>query len=652
MPNSPERRLAAILVADMVGYSQLIERDEAGTVARLKSDRVELIDATIADHGGRIVRLAGDGALVEFPSVVEAAQCAIDIQRGMPARNAERREDQQIVFRMGVNLGDIIVEDDNLHGEGINVAARLESLSEPGGILLSQEAARYVEGKIDAELEFVEERTVKNIERPVRIFRVVLKATGKTRTGLGWAKWRFKHRAFVTTALLVSAILVGGSYVWLSQDHPWGLTQASAPKSEEADLFALPNGPSVAVLPFQYLSTDTDRAFVADGMTEEITAALSLFQGLRVVARTSTAAYKDRSVDVRTLGDELGADYAVEGSVQLAGDTVRVTAQLVSTDTGDHLWSEAYEGALTAEQLFSVQAEIAAKVSAAVASPHGGAIAITVRHDVSRRAPEHLSSYECVLTSGVDNLGLAATQRAITCLTAAVQRDPQYADAWASLSRTYRVAHVMDHNIAELSAKDLDGKDLLDLSLDAGQRAVELAPDSAAGHFALAESYFFLGEIDRFRVEADRALELNPNEPSHLGILGNHLAYSGLWDKGRRLAEKGIGLNPNGYQKWWWFAAAKDHFRKGEYEEALEFFHRSFYPKWWISHLHYVHTYAQLGEMEKARQALAELQRLRPGTTIADAVALQHTFNFEMDYIDEMVEGLRKAGMPEGNPPS
>ncbi len=170
--SAPKRRLAAILAADMVGYSRSIERDEAGTVARLKSDREALIDPSIEAHGGRIVRLAGDGALIEFPSVVEAAQCAIDIQRGMPKRNADRGEADQIVFRMGVNIGDILVEDDNLHGDGINVAARLESLCEPGGVLISEEAMRYVDGKVDAALEFVEERSVKNIERPVRIWRI------------------------------------------------------------------------------------------------------------------------------------------------------------------------------------------------------------------------------------------------------------------------------------------------------------------------------------------------------------------------------------------------------------------------------------------------------------------------------------------------
>ena len=333
-----ERRLVAILAADMVGYSRLIEQDEEGTVARLKSDRSDFIDPTITAHSGHIVRLAGDGALVEFPSVVEATQCAVDIQRGMIERNAARAEHEKIVFRMGVNLGDIIVEDDNLHGEGINIAARLESLAEPGGILLSQEAARYVDGKISAGLQFLEERTVKNIERPVRIWRVLLNGAGEKPHRLPQIPKKpkpAKHKYLIGFGL--ASIALASVLLWY---NPWILRDLQPFREDITQ--PLPDKPSIAVLPFANLSDDAKQEFFVDGLTEDLITDLAKLSGLFVISRNSVFTYKAKAVKVRQVAQELGVRYVLEGSVRRAGDTIRVNAQLIDGLNDRHLWAERF----------------------------------------------------------------------------------------------------------------------------------------------------------------------------------------------------------------------------------------------------------------------------------------------------------------------
>jgi adenylate cyclase len=302
-----DRRLSVILAADVVGYSRLMEQDEGGTLERLKAHRKEFVGPLIAEHRGRIVKLMGDGALCEFASVVDAVGCAVLIQRGMAERERDVPEDERIRFRIGVNLGDVIHEaDGDLYGDGVNVAARLEQLSEPGGVVVSGTAYDHLRGKLGYALENVGERRLKGIERPVRVYRVV----------------------------------------------PSGATAPPAP--------ALPDRPSVAVLPFDNMSADPAQAFFADGITEDLTTALSRLSGFFVIARNTMFTYKGRPVDVRAVGREVGVRYLLEGSVRKAADRVRVTAQLVEAATGNHLWAERYDGRL--DDVFAIQDEITASV--------------------------------------------------------------------------------------------------------------------------------------------------------------------------------------------------------------------------------------------------------------------------------------------------
>ena len=322
-----ERRLAAILAADVAGYSRLMGRDEAGTLARLKALRRELIDPMVAEHRGRIVKTTGDGLLIEFPSVVEAVACAITVQSGMGSRNAATPEDRRIEFRVGINSGDIIVEDGDIHGDGVNIAARLEGVAEPGGICVSAIVHDQVRDRLDCVFEDLGEQNLKNIARPVRVYRV--------ESGIGPRASR-----------PLSGVDAGG-------------TAAVQPAA-----LPLPDKPSIAVLPFQNMSGDPEQEYFVDGMVEEIITALSRIRWLFVIARNSTFTYKGRPIEVKEIGRELGVRYILEGSVRKGGSRVRITAQLIDAETGAHLWADRFDGLI--EDVFELQDKIALSVAGVI----------------------------------------------------------------------------------------------------------------------------------------------------------------------------------------------------------------------------------------------------------------------------------------------
>ncbi len=554
---APQRRLAAILAADMVGYSRLIETDEAGTVSRLKSDRQHLIDPTIAAHGGRIVRLAGDGALVEFPSAVEATQCAIDIQRGMPKRNAARGADEQIVFRIGVNTGDIIVEDDNLHGEGINVAARLESLCEPGGILISEETARYVEGKVDASLEFLQERAVKNIERPVRIWRVRLDrslshvGSPKT-TGSG-------RRRTVVLPLAASFVAVLGAVVI------WWFAGWMGPEVAE---HGSDGRSSLAVLPFANLSSDRDHEYFADGITRDITTDLSKIPELFVISRNSAFTYKGMIVKPEEVARDLGVRYILEGSVRREGNRVRINSQLVDGVTGGHLWADRYDGEMAS--IFELQDEVTRRIVSALA------LSLTAAESISERETANVEAYDAFLQGWRHYLLQSRSDfaKAIEFFERAVELDPTYSRAYAALAATYfqswkrfwhtdvgllrwhdaRVEAEANLRLGErrptslahqVSAELLLYRKRYDEALTVAERGVALDPNDADGRVTLAFVQSLSGQSDMALATMAEAMRRNPRYPAHyLHVLGLAQFAAGSLDQAADSFERASHLNP------------------------------------------------------------------------------------------------------------
>ncbi len=343
-----ERRLAAVLAADVAGYSRLMGADEEDTLARLKVFRKSLVDPAIAAHRGRIVKTTGDGMLVEFASAVDAARAAVEVQRSMAEQNAAVPQDKRIEFRIGIHVGDIIIDDNDIFGDGVNIAARLEGIAEPGGVCISDDAQRQIRGKIDIAFEDIGPQDLKNITEPMRAWRAQL----------------------------------GGSAASTIQLSSSTLQPQALP---------LPDKPSIAVLPFQNMSGDPEQEYFADGMVEEITTALSRFHWLFVIARTSTFTYKGRAVDVKQVSRELGVRYVLEGSVRKAGNRVRITGQLIDATTGAHLWADRFEGSL--ENVFELQDQVASGVVGAIDPKLLEAEIARIK----RKPPANLDAYDCFL---------------------------------------------------------------------------------------------------------------------------------------------------------------------------------------------------------------------------------------------------------------
>ncbi|HVH83282.1 MAG TPA: adenylate/guanylate cyclase domain-containing protein, partial [Steroidobacteraceae bacterium] len=450
-PVRAERKLAAILAADVTGYSRLMGADEEGALARLKAHRRELIDPKIEEHRGRIVKTTGDGILVEFPSVVDAVRCAVETQEGMVARNADVPQDCRIDLRVGVNLGDIIVEGDDIHGDGVNIAARLEGLAEPGGICISQTVLNLVSGKVPFEVEDAGEQALKNIDRPVHVYRI----------NMGSAARRLAS-------------------------------------PEQA--LPLPDKPSIVVLPFVNLSGDPEQEYFADGMVEDIITALSRMRWLFVIARNSSFAYKGRAVDARQVARELGVRYVLEGSVRKTANRLRIAGQLIDGSTGAHLWADRFEGAL--EDIFDLQDQMTASVVGAIA-PRLEQAEI---ERAKRKPTESLDAYDCHLR-GMASLyqwTKEGTSEALRMFYRAIELDPDFASAYGTAAWCY----VLRESYGWMTDRAEEIAETARLA----RRAVELGREDAAAlstsGMALA---YVVGDLDDGAAFIDRALALNPN---------------------------------------------------------------------------------------------------------------------------------------------
>jgi TolB-like protein/class 3 adenylate cyclase len=432
-----ERKLAAILAADVVGYSRLVGDDEAGTITRLRKLRKDFIEPVIADYHGRVVKLMGDGALVEFASAVDAVECAVAIQTGVAQREAVLPDDRRLAFRIGINVGDIIVEDGDILGDGVNVAARLEGLAEPGGICIARNVWNQVKAKLGLPFEPMGEHRVKNIAEPVTVYRVNLEAGGGALRRR--SPWR-PHRWQAAAAALVLVLVAGATGAWytlwrpLPVPAPVATIAASTGAAEARPALPLPDKPSIAVLPFENLSGDPKQERLAGGITEDVITDLSRFHELFVIARNSTEVYKGKPVDVREVARDLGVRYVLEGSLQIEGDRVRITAQLIDATTGNHVWADRYDRPL--EDVFAVQDEVTQKIASTLAAPWGGVLTQAGRESARRKPPQNLQAYDYYLL-GIEHKHRFTEEdnkKAHELLAKAIEIDPGFVRAYVGVA--------------------------------------------------------------------------------------------------------------------------------------------------------------------------------------------------------------------------
>ena len=628
-----ERRLAAILAADIVGYSRAMEADEEGTLARLKSFRLELFDPKVTEHRGRIVKTTGDGALVEFASSVDAVRCAVELQQALTERNEAAPESDRLLMRIGINIGDIIIDGKDIYGTGVNVAARLETLADPGGICISGRVLDQVEKNVEVGFAYLGPQSVKNIERPVNAYRVLLDPNdaGKVVGAPPFAGGvKPRKRLWFAAAALV-AIVASGSGLWLHQSRP-----DIEPARTERMAFPLPDKPSIAVLPFENLSGDPEQDYLGDGITENIIASLSKISQILVIARNSAFTYKNKPMKVQRVAEELGVRYVLEGSVQRSGEQLRVTAQLVDALEGHHLWSERYDREL--ENLFEVQDDITREIVLALHVKFTEGEEARVRH----RWTNNLQAWESAVRGYAlyEHLTKEDNARAREFFERAVELDPKYGWALAKLGFT----HLLDARMGYSADREQSFQKALEIAIE----TLELDDSVADGHMLLAIARLTERRHDEALVAGRRAIELDPNYPQAHAALAIVTRSVGLWDETIELTNTAVRLHPH-HPSWYLASLVIAHFFKGDFDTAIQTakegtrraesqFLEGFFLRLIAACL------VEVGRVEEANRHMAEAQRLNPSTT----EWYRGFFRFrDPDHLNLMLSALRKAGLPE-----
>jgi adenylate cyclase len=581
------RRLAAVLAIDMVGYSRHMEADEAGTLARQKSHRQEQIDPVLREHGGRVVKSTGDGLLVEFGSVIDALDSAVRVQRAIAEAEANTPKERRIQYRAGINLGDVVIDGDDILGDGVNIAARLEAMAEPGGILITSSVFEQVVGKLDLVFDDLGELQVKNIQRPIRVYRVRLEMVA---------------------------------------DKSAGFSRG----------MALGTKPSIAVLPFHDMSAERNQEYFADGIAEDIITGLSRSHAFFVTDRNSSFTYKGGPVEVKRIAGELGVRYVLEGSVRREGARARITAQLIDATTGNHVWAERYDREL--DDIFAVQDEITTNIVGVVAPELLGAEMRRAR----RKDPAGLNAWDCVMRANWHAWRLTEEDSAEAKRFArqAIEIDP-------SMTRA-RVVYALCNIWDVLFARTEFPQQSLAEAHEMAKRAVELDSRDAEAHTILGVVALFMRRFDDCLRRLEIAVELNPNLASAYMWGGGYHALCCESAKARENLKEALRLSPRDTSNYWTFAfLGLADFAEERYEDAVEWAHRAIhlYQQFPTGYRLLTASYSRLGKMVEARSALGSLLSIAPGTTISQTRAAVPWKDSAV--MERYLEALRKAGLPE-----
>jgi adenylate cyclase len=628
-----KRKLAAIFSADVEGYSRLMDDDEEATVRTLTAYR-EVLTTLIKQHNGKVLDSPGDNLLAEFVSVVDGVQCAVAVQKEIKARNDELPVNRRMQFRIGINLGDVIQEDERIYGDGVNIAARLEGLADPGGICISKTAFDQIESKLPYGYEFLGDQPVKNITKPIGAYRVLMEPRVTVAGDLEKDKRSPVKRISILigiTAVIILAVAVG---IWQLYNR--------RPKIEPASLekmaFRLPEKPSIAVLPFNNLSDDPAQDYIADGISESIISALSKISEMFVIASSSTFTYKGKPVKVQQVSEELGVRYVLEGSVQKAGNRVRVTAQLIDATTGHHLWSEKYDREL--QDLFALQDEITHKIIIELQ------VKLTEGEQarVSHKSTTNLEAWSYAVRGLklFERVSKENNAKAMELFKRAVELDPNYVWAWVRLAWTYRVASRWSQSPSENFRK------IIEIS-----KKVSVLDDSDSDvHALLGLVYRMQGKYEKAIIEGERSLELGPTNAQAHVLHAVSMNTVGRFDEEIELVKRAMRLHPYypAYYLQWLGAGYR---MTGRYEEAITVYKqllvRSLKGEFLsiAAHLCLADVYAEYSREEEASYHAAEVLKVNPKFSL-ESVKKVATFQYKNPaHLERRLNALRKAGIPE-----
>jgi adenylate cyclase len=625
-----KRKLTAVFSADVVGYSRLMGEDESATVKTLEAYK-QVMFSLIKQHRGRVIDSPGDNLLAEFGSVVDAVQCGVAVQKELQARNAELPENRRMQFRIGINLGDVIEEQDRIYGDGVNIAARLESCADPGGICVSKTAFDHIETKLPLGYEYLGEKEVKNIAKPVGAYRVLM----EPRVTIAGAKEKkptitLCRRKGILAGAVAALIVIIGMAVW---NFYWRAPRIE-PASKEKMALPLPDLPSIAVLPFVNMSGDPKEEYLSDGLTEQIINGLSKIQNLFVIARNSTFVYKGKPVKIQKVAEDLGVRYVLEGSVQKSGDRVRITAQLIDVITGHHIWSEHYDREL--KDIFALQDEITIRIMQAtrVELTEGEQARVWMRRGQTDNLKALEKNYQghVFLRRGTKQDNDTARH----LYEEAIALDPNFIWPYVNLGLT----HFWDARFgwSESPAKSLQR------AFELAQKALTMDDSIDVAHSLLASIYLVKRQYEKALFEAERAVALNPNGADAYNFLAGIVGCLGKWEESVLYIKKSIRLNPFPHIGYYWILG-RAYFMMGQYDEAILTLKKALQmdPDYLPAHVFLAACYSSLSRDAEATAAAKEVLRINPKFSI-ESHAKTLPYKDKAD-IEREVAALRKAGL-------